>query len=345
MLHLDFKTYTLPFEFPFRISKGLKTHQKTMVVFLGLGGQYGLGEATEIGYYPESSLEGMLELLQKHQSMIARYAYNGPHRFWHYLHHLLPGQDFLISALDMASWDMWARLQGKAVYELLGYRWGSMPPTSYTLGISERAELLEKMARHPYPIYKLKVGGLEDATALETVLQDSSAKIRIDANEAWDIDLVVQLKSLLTHERIELLEQPFHREDIDALARFREEYTIPVIADEAISDKNSLEKSLKYYDGVNIKLSKCGGLTPALDLVQYIQKSNKKIMLGSMSESYIGAAAIAQLLPMADYVDIDGPLLLRNNVGSGLLISEQGLLDFEAHQGIGVRWQVPQNQV
>lgn len=338
MLRLDFNQFDLPFEYPFAISKGLKTHQKSLVIFLGMGGQYGLGEATEIGYYADSSMDNMLEILKKNQQHIGRYAYNGPHRFWHYLHHLIPDQHFLISALDMASWDLWSRLQGKAVYAMLGYRWADIPATDYTLGICTKEELMEKMARHPYPVYKLKVDGEKDAVLLETVLKHSPAKIRIDANEGWNLDVVRSLQGILKNERIELVEQPFHREDLDSLAHFRANFSIPVLADEAITDMKSLKANLDFYDGVNIKLSKCGGLTPAVEMIDFIKKSKKKVMLGNMNESNIGAAALAQLLPASDYADIDGPLLLKENTGTGLRISVEGVIDFEAHLGIGVRW-------
>lgn len=338
MLRLDYQTYRLAFEYPFQISKGIKTHQEGLVIFLAMGAQYGLGEATQISYYPESQLEHMTEMLQRYLPQISRYAFNGPERFWHYLHHLLPSQNFLISALDIASWDLWARLQGKPVYQMMGFHWENIPSTDYTLGVADEEQLKQKIREKPFPVYKIKVDGINDAKIIQTVLQHSKAKIRIDANEAWTKEHIVELKSFWNNPRIELIEQPFHRDDEESMRLLKEVCSIPIIADEAIKDMQDLRMKLHLFDGVNIKLSKCGGLTPAREMISVLKKENKKIMLGSMSESRIGAAALAQLLPVADYADIDGPLLMKEHVAQGIDYSEVGQISFDEHQGIGVRW-------
>ncbi|MBX9450100.1 MAG: dipeptide epimerase [Taibaiella sp.] len=338
MLQFDFSTFDLPFEYPFKISKGLKTSQPTLIVFLAMGAQYGLGEATEILYY-DNTISQMADTLQKQQNNIRKYAYNGPERFWHYMHHLIPDQHFLISALDCASWDLWSKLQGQPLHSLLKLKWSDqVPATDYTLGISSPEALLDKIKAHPFPVYKLKVNGAGDIPMLQTLLERTVAKVRIDANEGWDKDDFNAILPLLSQDRVELIEQPFHKEDLDSLHYYKEKCGIPVIADEAITGPLSLKQQLGYYDGVNIKLSKCGGITPALQMIQYARQQNKKVMLGSMSESAVGAAALAQLLPLADYADIDGPLLLKKNVGTGLMYAPDGKISFREPVGIGISW-------
>lgn len=338
MLQFDIKRFDLPFEYPFKISKGWKENQATLVFFLATGAQFGIGEATEILYY-DNTIEKMQASIATHQKVISQYAFNGPERFHHFLHHLFEDNDFIVSALDCAAWDIWSKLHGKPVYEMLGLKWENIPPTDYTLGIASSTELISKIKAHPYPIYKLKVNKDNASELLQTVLENSTARIRIDANEGLDKAAFQDLLPLLNNERIELIEQPFHKEDEDSMAFYKENCKIPMIADEAITNLKSLIKEMGKYDGVNIKLSKCGGITPAFEMIKMIKQANKKVMLGSMSESNIGAAALAQLLPLADYADIDGPLLLKEQVGTPLLYDAAGNISFSEKVGIGIKWQ------
>jgi L-alanine-DL-glutamate epimerase-like enolase superfamily enzyme len=334
MLQLKYQSYDLPFEYPFAISKGLKTHQPSMVLSLGLGRMTGYGEATQIGYY-NAYIEEMIVLLEKNRLAIERYALNAPERFWHFLHHLIPGQNFLMAALDMAGWDLWAQLNRKPLYALLGLQWKNIPYTDYTIGITDIAEIAERVKAKPSPIYKLKVGSEHDLAALEALRNATSALIRIDANEAWTLD---QARIILPHlERIgvELIEQPLHRDDVEGMKALKQLTNIPIIADEACQGEKDVAQCLELYDGINIKLAKCGGITPALNIIRAAKKAGKKIMLGGMCESIVGSTALAHLLPLADYADIDGPLLLKEHVGDGLKY-DNGLISLPARAGIGI---------
>ncbi len=334
MLQLKYRTYDLAFEYPFALSKGLKTHQPTLILSLGLGRLTGYGEASEIGYY-NAHIEEMIVLLEKNRMTIERYALNGPERFWHFLHHLLPGHNFLIAALDMAGWDLWAQLNRRPLYSLIGLQWKNIPLTDYTIGINSAEAIKERVKEKPYPIYKLKVGSINDLTALEALREVSDAVIRIDANEAWSLD---EAKAILPHlERlgVELIEQPLHRDDRDGMIAFKELTQIPIIADEACREEKDAEACLEMYDGINIKLAKCGGITPALNMIRAARKAGKKIMLGGMCETNVGATILAHLLPLAHYADIDGPLLLKENIGKGL-IYENALIQVPQTPGSGI---------
>jgi len=282
-----------------------------------LGRLTGYGEATEIGYY-NARIEEMIVLLEKNRPTIERYALNAPERFWHFLHHLLPGQPFLISALDMAGWDLWAQLNRRPLYALIGLQWKNIPLTDYTIGLNDPAAVAERARAKPYPIYKLKLGGTQDLPALEALRHATDAAIRIDANEAWSLDEAKAMLPHLERMQVELIEQPLHRDDIDGMHRLKELTNIPIIADEACREEKDAPACLALYDGINIKLSKCGGITPALNMIRAARAARKKIMLGGMCESTVGATALAHLLPLADYADIDGPLLLKENIGRGL---------------------------
>ncbi|MFT4061643.1 MAG: dipeptide epimerase [Edaphocola sp.] len=330
---LRYKAFDLAFEYPFAISKGLKTHQPTLMLSLGMGRHTGYGEATQIGYYNADVAE-MIVLLEKNKWNIERYALNGPERFWHFLHHLLPGQNFLIAALDMAGWDLWAQLNNKPLYALIGLQWKNIPLTDYTIGISTPEEIRERVRQKPFPIYKLKVGSREDVSNLRALRAATDATIRIDANEGWTLEDAQHLLPILEELRVELIEQPLHRNDIAGLQQLKGLTNIPIIADEACREDKDAEKCLKLYDGINIKLAKCGGITPAINMLRAAKTARKKVMLGGMCESTIGATALAHLLPLADYADIDGPLLLARNPGAGL-VYDGAAISLPARNGIG----------
>lgn len=313
----------------------MKTHQPGLLVSLGLGRLAGIGEATEIAYYNVSVAE-MIALLEKNKPVIERYALTSPERFWHFLHHLLPGHNFLVSALDIAGWDLWARLKQQPLYHLLGLKWQDMPPTDYTIGITTVEEIKERVKAKPFPVYKLKVGGGDDLAKVAALREATSAEIRVDANEGWTFEEAVRLVPELRKLNVSLLEQPLHRDMKEELLQLRKNCTIPVIADEACCDERDLQQCINLYDGINIKLSKCGGITPALRMIGEIKKAGKKVMLGSMSESIPGATALAHLLPLADYADIDGPLLLKENTGKGLEYDDAGNISINNAPGTGV---------
>ncbi len=336
MLSLGYRSGAPEFEFPFSISKGTKTRQPQLVVSLSMGRLTGLGETTSIGYY-NADIEEMIVLLEKNRALIERYALIAPERFWHFLHHLLPGNNFLISALDMAGWDLWARLRNAPLYKIWGLQWKNIPPTDYTIGITAVADIAHLVRQKPFPIYKLKVGSTDDLARLEALRAATSALIRIDANEGWDIATAKELLPHLERLNIELIEQPLPRDDREGLRQLRQLTAIPIIADEACQQFKDLEQCLEDYDGINVKLSKCGGLTPALQMLQRIKQSGKKVMLGGMCENTIGATALAHLLPLADYADIDGPLLLEKEGYEGLTYGRDGIISLPQGPGLGIR--------
>ncbi len=334
MLQLKYQSYSLPFQFPFVTSKGIKAEQSTLILSLGLGRFTGYGEATSIAYYNADVAE-MIVLLEKNKAMIERYALTSPERFWHFLHHLLPGNNFLISALDIAGWDLWSQMNQRPLYALLGLQWKNIPVTDYSIGMASNEEIEQRVALKPWPVYKLKLGngvGLEAVQALRRV---SDATIRVDVNEGWSLDEAKDILPRLEAMGIELVEQPLHRSDFDGLQELKKVTSLPIIADEACHTLADLENCLELYDGINIKLSKCGGITPALEMIRKIKDARKKVMLGGMCESVVGATALAHLLPLADYADIDGPLLLKENVGEALSY-DNGNVSLPMRPGLGI---------
>lgn len=302
-----------PFEFPFETAHGLKTEQAALLVELKFAQWVGYGEATTIPYY-QQNVEHMQELLLKEQRNLLRYAYNGPERFWHFLHHLIPNENFLIAALDLASWDIFAKMKNVALHHVFGLQWKNIKPTCYTIGIQNMEQLKEIVSAKDFPIYKLKVNGESDLAHVELVHKMRGAELWIDANASWKTQDATYILKELKKMKVTMIEQPFAEGEDEYVLKCKEEQpNIDFLADESCKELKDIEPIIPYYDGVNIKLAKCGGVTPALQMMQVLKQKGKKIMIGSMCESQPGANVLAHLIPIVDYVDIDGPLLLNNN--------------------------------
>lgn len=331
MLQLIYKRNNFLFQYPFALAKGTKTHQASLQVGLGLAVLKGWGEATAITYH-DVTIDGMVEVLEAKKRMIEQYSFIEPERFWHFLHHLIPNEKFLTSALDIAGWDLFGKMKRKPIYELLGLTWKDTAVTDYTLGMATPDQIQARIKANPFPIYKMKVGNAQDLESLKAARQISNSIMRIDANEAWSLEDARQILPELEKIGIELIEQPLNKADLEGMQALKKLTSIPIIADEACQSEKDLDTIAGLYDGVNIKLSKCSGFTPALSLIKAAKAKGLKIMLGCMSEGVVGCTAIAHLMPVADYADIDGPLILKDTTFKGIQI-ENGIVS--APQGTG----------
>jgi len=186
-LKLSYRAINLPFQYPFTISHGrTKTHQPSLIVALELGPFMGFGEAPAITYY-NVTVEDMIADLEKHRKMIEKFALTEPECYWHYLHHLIPNNPFLVCALDMACWDLFGKMKGQPVYQLWNTTWDKIPVTDYTIGIDTIDIMINKMKAHPWPIYKIKLGTPQDIAIIEALRQYTDATFRIDANAGWTV--------------------------------------------------------------------------------------------------------------------------------------------------------------
>jgi len=316
-MKLSYWSYNLPFIYPFTISRGTKTHQPTLVVELEHMGIKGYGEAPAIAYY-NIPVEKMIADIEAKKQLIEKYAFTGPERYWHYLHHLFPQNNFLVCALDIAAWDLYGKMMNQPLYKIFGNDPANAPLTDYTIGIDTLGNMLQKIDDNPWPIYKVKLGTPEDIKIIRAIRERTKADIRVDANAGWSLsaarELLVQLKEL----GVELIEQPLAKDDWESMKLLYNESQITLIADESCVTENDVEKCKGYFHGINIKLTKCGGITPARRMIDNARNFGLRIMIGCMNETTIGSAAIAHLIPSVDYADADGPLLLASDVATGL---------------------------
>jgi L-alanine-DL-glutamate epimerase-like enolase superfamily enzyme len=210
------------------------------------------------------------------------------------------------------------KLRRKPLYELWGGDMTKAPLCDYTIGIDSTEKMIEKMKALDWPIYKIKVGTNNDIENITALRQHTNVPIRVDANAAWTKE--VALENIIAFEKlgVELVEQPLAKDDWEGMQWLHERSPLPLIADETCVVEADVEKCAGYFDGINIKLTKCSGITPARRMIKKARELNLKIMIGCMNESTIGSAAIAHLAPFVDYIDMDGPLLLAEDIATGL---------------------------
>ncbi|RYY97513.1 MAG: dipeptide epimerase [Chitinophagaceae bacterium] len=336
-MRLWYRAYELPFQYPFTISKGTKTHQPTLAVALEHLGRIGNGEAPAIAYY-NISTEAMVADLERKKLFVEKFAFTEPERYWHYLHHLFPNNPFLVCALDIAGWDLFGQIKGKPLKQLWMPEAPLNPRTDYTIGIDSIGKMVEKLQAHPWPLYKIKLGTANDIGIIEELRRHTDAPFRIDANAAWSVDEAISTIDALQHLGVEFVEQPLAKDNWDGMKRLMEVSPLPLLADESCVFESDVEKCAGHFHGINIKLTKCSGITPALRMIEKARELGLKVMIGSMNESSVGSAAIAHLAPLADYLDADGPLLLSQDLATGLHYGADGYIRTSDAPGLGIQF-------
>lgn len=333
-MKLRYKQFSLLFHHPFTISKGTKTHQPTLIVELDFMGIKGYGEAPAITYY-NITVEKMVEDLERKKIFVEKFAFSDPERYWHYLHHLFPANPFLVCALDMAGWDIYGKLKRKQLHELWGLDTGTAPITDFTIGIDSIENMVAKMKERPWPVYKIKVGVEGDVEMVAELRKHTDAVFRTDANAGWTLEQALQKIPLLKELGVEFIEQPLAKDDWEGMKILYEQSPLPLIADESCVAEADVEKCTSHFHGINIKLTKCSGITPARRMISKAKELGMQVMVGCMNESSVGTAAIAQLAPMLDHVDMDGPLLLAEDIAEGVKF-DFGKILYNNLPGLGI---------
>ena len=328
------RTFQLKLKHQFTISRESFSIKPTLIVELQGDGFSGFGEATSNPYY-KITVESMLENLTEIIPFIESVTDETPEEFWHKAHGLLQHDTFALCSLDMAYHDLYARKQGKKLFELWGYSTANNPLTNYTIGIDSIEKMVAKVTELPWPIYKIKVGTNEDIAIVRELRKHTNALFRIDANCGWTVNETIANAIELKKLGVEFLEQPLKATDWEGHKEVYKHSVLPIIADESCIVEEDVLKCHQLFHGVNIKLAKSGGLTPARRMLTQAKKLGMKTMVGCMTESTVGISAIAHLLPELDYVDMDGALLLTEDIATGIRISN-GLINYADLNGTGV---------
>lgn len=314
---LSFRFYELPLRHPFTISRYTVTIQKTVIVTISDGTYSGYGEATVNPYY-HSTIERLTETLSKIQSGIDFSSGLHPKQMWEQIQPLVGEDYFALCAVDMAYWDFYARKHHLTVRHFFSDKNVKTPLTSYTIAIDTIEAMQHKILEMPWPIYKIKLGKGNDIEVVRKLREVTDAVFRVDANAAWTAEETIGCAKILKKLNVEFIEQPLKADDIDGMKQVKQQCDLPVIADESCQREADVDLCCELFNGINIKLMKCGGITPALRMIETARKKGASIMAGCMTESTVGISGLVQIAPLLDYLDADGALLLASDIADGV---------------------------
>lgn len=334
-LHLH--DLTLRLRHPFTTANGTITVQRNLLVELDDGRHIGRGESPSSRSWPQFDSESARIALEKARPAIESANFEQPAELWSLLQPLLAEHPFAFCALDEACHDLWGKRRQTPVWQLLGLTVSSLPPTNYTIGLDTVDRMVSKMREFEgWPVYKIKMGSRDDLAIVRELRRHTSAVLRIDANTGWTVDQTLAVAPELKSLGVEFIEQPLARDDWEGMARVHRECVLPVIADEACQSEADIDRCAACFSGINIKLAKAGGLTPALRMIPRARALGLRVMVGCMCESSVGISATAQLLPLLDEADLDGALLLAEDIADGVEIHNGRVTLLEA-PGTGAR--------
>jgi L-alanine-DL-glutamate epimerase-like enolase superfamily enzyme len=334
-MQLIFHYFDLHLRHTFTIANDSRDIQQTLVVELRDGHLSGFGEATSNPYYGVT-IEAMVQVLEKNKTAIENYDLQNPADFWIFSNQFLQNNPFAQCALDVAANDLWAKKQGQKLYEAWGLSADNNPITDFTIGIDSIEKMVSKMKELPWPLYKIKLGTDNDLAIVRELRKHTSATFRVDANCAWTADQTIANALVLRDLGVEFIEQPLPADDWTGMKKVYLASVLPIVADESCIVEADVARCAGYFHGVNVKLTKCGGLTPARRMIAEAKSLNMTTMVGCMNESSVGISAIAHLLPLLDYVDMDGSLLITNDPASGVTF-DFGRVIYASENGIGVK--------
>jgi L-alanine-DL-glutamate epimerase-like enolase superfamily enzyme len=335
-MRLILRTISLPLRHVFRTSHGANTVQENLLVELRDGDLAGYGEGTSFNYYGASAA-GMTADLEAARAQIESWSAADPAELWQLALPLLDHNRFALAALDEAAHDLHGKRLGVPTYRHWGLALDNIPCSDYTLGIDELDNTLAILKEFEgWPIYKIKLGAEGDLNVVREVRRHTSAVLRVDANCAWTAEQAIANSHELKALGVEFIEQPLKAGDWQGMKRVFAESALPVMADESCLVEEDVPRCPGYFHGINIKLGKCGGMTPARRMVEAARRLGLKVMMGCMTESSVGISAIGQFLPLLDYVDMDGAVLISRDVASGVHL-DHGRAVFPDENGNGVR--------
>ena len=308
-MRIDAHEQSWPLDKPFRIARGSRTEARVVVVTVSSGDYTGRGEAVPIARYGQTveSVLAQIESMKREKSLDRQQ-----------LQRLLPA-GAARNALDCALWDLEAKVSGKRAWELANIPIVPEVETSFTISLDTPAAMVAAArANAAAPILKLKLGGDDvDLARVEAVREAApAARLLIDANESWSPEHFREVAPLLDQFGVELIEQPFPADADEVLGTL--DHPIPVCADESCHTTADLPRLKNRYEVINAKLDKTGGLTEALRLTNRARVSGFKLLIGCMVGTSLSMAPARLLASTADYVDLDGPLLLAGDRHHGL---------------------------
>lgn len=311
MIQLHHFPYRLNFKYPFRLSHSERTGTDNVYVLLTLNEFSAWGECVFIPYYEETlqDFKNIISSIQlpKNTENIGSYIKNLKENY--------PNKNFCIAAIDIALHNLQTSITGESISQQYQIK-GIPNETSFTIGISSNIEMNQKLTENSsMSYYKLKVNQDEIGRIINTFSNLSDKPFTIDANQGFkDRNDALNWSYKLADKGVWYMEQPFHKDDFESHLWLKKRSPIPIIADESFQTYSDLEKIVKHFDGVNLKVMKCGGIAEGVSCLKRIKEMEMKSIIGCMSESSVAINASMQIAPLADWVDLDGALLITNDL-------------------------------
>lgn len=334
-MQLRYKSYQLSFKHPFGVSSNTRTSTTSVFIALTHNQVVGYGEACIPAYLGETEKD-TIQFFDKAAEFLKQYDPVLPlHFFIDAIDDLMPAHNAAKAALDIALHDLYGKLHNHSYAGMIGI--DRVPPvsTAFTIGIDEPKKLEEKINEAvDFELLKIKAGTTDDKALIQLIRTFTDKPLYVDVNQGWrDKERTLDFCFWLKEQNVILLEQPFAVSMHEEMQWLTERSPILTIADESIKRFADLQKMEAAFHGINIKLMKSTGLREAMRMIQYCKKNDIAILLGCMAESSCAASAMSQLLPFADFVDLDAPLLYTNDPFSGLSY-ERGKV--KAAEGLGI---------
>lgn len=329
-MNLSWQIVRLELKETFSISYGNYTFREALIVSLKSHNIIGYGECTAIDYY-QINLEDFVRKLEVIKKQIEFQKINHPIEFYTFLLTLdLPS--FLRSALDCAYWDLFGKLENKSFLELNAIEFQQLPESSITISVDSIENQIQKIKKSLWSKFKVKCNHFNENDI--KFLLELSYDIALDSNGSFEKENCIWLQNEVASKKFSYLEQPMRKgfENYEILdANLHSNW----MADEDCQDVTSLEQLKPHYKSINIKLVKCGGLTPALEMIQKARSLNYQIMIGCMTESSVGISAGSVLAPLCDFADLDGANLVDNDIAKGSQIVN-GTIQISEKPGLGI---------
>jgi L-alanine-DL-glutamate epimerase-like enolase superfamily enzyme len=335
-MRLSWKPYIIEMKHVFTLAGSSRKTTPVMLTEVEHDGVMGYGEASMPPYLGES-----------HESAAAFLSKVDLNRFSNpldledilaYVDSLAPGNPAAKASVDIALHDLVGKIMGRPWHEIWGFNKARAPYTSFTIGI-DTPEVVRKKTREAsqFRILKVKLGKDTDKQMIETIRSVTDVPLCVDVNQGWkDRDFALEMIHWLKERNIVFVEQPMPKERVEDSAWLTERSPLPVIGDEAVQRLPDVHKAHGVYSGINIKLMKSTGMREAHKMLTVARSLGMKVMIGCMTETSCAISAAAQLSPASDWADLDGALLIDNDVFDGVTI-ENGKVNLSGAPGIGAR--------
>ncbi|MCE1197440.1 MAG: dipeptide epimerase [Marinilabiliales bacterium] len=335
-LKLTWKPYDLQLRHTFTIASNSRKTTAVVLTQLEWEGVIGYGEGSMPPYLGESH-----ETAQKFLSALKLDQFRDPFRMEEildYVDQIMPGNCAAKASVDIALHDLVGKLLNQPWHRIWGYSKENTPLSTFTIGIDKGPEVVAKTKEaSAFKILKVKIGGGNDEEMINSVRSVTQIPLCVDVNQGWKerqeaLDKVHWLKE----QGIVFIEQPFDKHNLEDTAWLTQHSPLPILADEAMQRVGDLKKLQGVYSGINCKLMKCTGMREAHKILETARSLNMKTLMGCMTETSCGTSAAAQLSPIVDWADLDGNLLISNDLYEGMKIVE-GKIVLSDLPGIGIR--------